>query len=148
MTILDRLARIVLHGTQAELEAWARDYQAKQGRRKAKQAPRVQREKATKAQRADNWQTIREAVMRRADGRCESCKTPDLALDAHHLLGGPERRKWESVTTVVGLCRLCHRDAHDGERAILQRLIGLAARMDAPYYVQAKLNRRLEKVIP
>ena len=131
---------------QAQARRLMGEDQAKRTRLRAKRAPRIVREKATKAQRMENWQTIRETVMRRADGRCESCKAPDLALDAHHLLGGPERRKWESVTTVVGLCRLCNNDAHDGDRAILQRCVGLAQRMDAPYYVQAALSRRLQKV--
>ena len=146
MSQLDRLARAILTMDGAYALRWAQEHTAKRRRVKAKSAPRRAVERASKEQRAENWQTIRAAVMARAGGRCESCKVPDLGLDAHHALGGPERRKWESVTTVFGLCRLCHRDAHDGDPAILQRVLGLAERAGAPYYVQAALNRRLQKV--
>jgi hypothetical protein len=142
---LDRLARIVLHGTPAELEAWARDHQAKQDRRKAKAAPRVQREKATKAQREDNWRRTRATVLARADGRCEMCGHPNLCLDPHHLASGPLRRKYEAPNSVVACCRTCHRWWHAGALVDLSASQRVAERIGAPDIVQANLSSRIER---
>jgi hypothetical protein len=147
-TVLDRLARIVLHGTQAELETWARDYQAKQDRRKAKSAPRVQRVKATKAQREDNWQRTRAEVLSRAGGRCEMCGAVWFDLDCHHLASGPLRRKYEAPNSVIACCRTCHNGWHAGSVVDLAASIQAAENIGAPDIVIANLNRRLQRGIP
>jgi hypothetical protein len=147
-TILDRLARIVLSGTQAELEAWARDYQATQDRRKAKAAPRVQRVKATKEQAADNCQRTRATVMLRSQGGCEACREEN-GCHLHYLYGGSgNRRKFEGPNATVLLCVRCHHEAHRADPIVLARLIEVAESIGAPDIVQAALNRRLEKVTP
>jgi len=46
---------------------------------------------------------IRETVMRRSGGHCETCAT-GRAVEAHHVLSGPLRRVKESVDTVLALC--------------------------------------------
>jgi hypothetical protein len=145
--ILDRLAQIILHGTQAELESWARDYQAKQDRRKATAAPRVQREKATRAQQDRIDSDVREFVFGRAGGRCEICLAVP-PVEWHHLMPGPLRRRYSTTTGTLAVCFACHREWHRGMPAILQLSCDAATRIGAPDIVQAALNRRLQKVTP
>jgi hypothetical protein len=65
---------------------------------------------------------VREAVLRRADGRCEFCgqlgfMKPDATryLESHHVIAlandGEDR-----LTNVIALCPNDHREAHFGER--------------------------------
>jgi hypothetical protein len=145
MTSLDRLARIVLHGTPAELEAWARDHQAKRKRQAVKKAPRWQEVTDAKLARRDNWQRTRAAVLARANGRCEMCGHPNLCLDPHHLASGPLRRKYEAPNSVVACCRTCHRGWHRGDLVDLSASQRVAERIGAPDIVLANLSRRIER---
>jgi hypothetical protein len=75
-----------------------------------------------KAQRKDERRKrmadIREAVMVRAEGRCEVCG--DEAAHAHHILSGPDRRRHEEVATMLALCPACHRRIHAGDVSTLE----------------------------
>lgn len=113
---------------------------------KAKRAPLVRAQKATKAQRQDNWQRTRAAVLERAGGRCELCGAHGFALDCHHLASGPLRRKYEAPNSVVACCRSCHNGWHKGALVDLQMSIVAAHQIGAPDVVQAALHRRLQKV--
>lgn len=64
-------------------------------------------------------QGVREAVRRRADGKCERCEASrdfEGFLDVHHVMGVETS---DRVWTCVALCPNCHREAHvsrDAER--------------------------------
>lgn len=71
---------------------------------------------------------VREAVLKRACGRCEHCDEPGfrradgaIYLETHHIVplheGGPDR-----VDNVIALCPNDHRKAHHGEAAAALRL--------------------------
>jgi 5-methylcytosine-specific restriction protein A len=71
---------------------------------------------------------VREAVLKRACGRCEHCDQPGFRradgavyLETHHIVplheGGPDR-----VDNVIALCPNDHREAHYGEAAAALRL--------------------------
>jgi 5-methylcytosine-specific restriction protein A len=71
---------------------------------------------------------VREAVLRRACGRCEHCGEPGfrradgaIYLETHHIVPlheeGPDR-----VDNVIALCPNDHREAHYGEAAAALRL--------------------------
>lgn len=122
------------------------DLDAKRKRIRVKRQPGLTIKRATKAQRRDNWQATREAVLRRANGRCEMCESSGWALDAHHLLSGPLRRKYEAENTVVAICWPCHNGIHGGLVMELSMAYDAATRIGAPDIVLAALNRRLEKV--
>jgi hypothetical protein len=145
---LNQLARIVLHGTQAELEAWARDHQAKQARKRTRKAIGDAFDKSRRTSREENWQRTRAAVLARAAGRCELCHSITFVLDAHHLSPGPLRRKYESPNAVVACCRDCHRGWHKGALIDLTASLRVAEQIGAPDIVQANLNRRIQRVTP
>ena len=110
-----------------------------------KRAPRRKVERADKEARREAWQRTREAVLARSGGCCELCCTP-LAVDAHHLMTGPLRRKYETPACVVSLCRHCHDLAHDNDAVTLCALSMLAVTLGAPDIVAATVNRRSQKV--
>lgn len=71
---------------------------------------------------------VREAVLKRARGRCEHCDKPGfrqangaIYLETHHIVplneGGPDR-----TDNVIALCPNDHREAHYGEAAAVLRL--------------------------
>lgn len=67
-------------------------------------------------ERTSYWRDKREAVRRRANGKCESCKKPvenDSQLDVHHLTY--DRIGNENLEDLLALCYECHRNA-DMER--------------------------------
>lgn len=145
MNQLDRLARIVLNGTQAELEAWARDHNARKARKAAKKAPGRAVAATKKATRTENWSRTRETVLARAGGRCELCGCIGFDLDCHHLASGPLRRKYEAPNSVVACCRTCHNGWHRGSTVEMVASLEVAARIGAPDIVRANLNRRIQK---
>ena len=145
MSQLDRLARAILTMDGAYALRWAQEHTAKRRRVKAKSAPRRKVERASKAQRAENWQTTREAVLRRANGRCELCFAVGFDLDCHHLGSGPLRTKYESPASVIACCRPCHRGWHQGAVVYLEASLEAASRIGCPDIVMASLSRRLQK---
>jgi nitrate/TMAO reductase-like tetraheme cytochrome c subunit len=145
---LERLARIVLHGTQAELEAWARDYQAKMARRRTRKAMSDAIDRFSRTQREENWQRTRATALARAAGRCEMCHAITFVLDVHHLAPGPLRRKYEAPNAVIACCRDCHRGWHKGALIDLTASLRVAEQIGAPDIVQANLNRRIQRVTP
>jgi len=144
-TTLDRLARWVLDSETTALHRWATEHQAMRRRVKAKSAPRRREVKASKEQRAENWQTTKAAVLARANGRCELCAAATYDLDCHHLAPGPMRTKWESPATVVAACRICHHAWHKGAGFALEWSLEAASRIGCPDIVMAALGRRLAK---
>lgn len=111
------------HGHAPALRLLA-EHKASKARRTVRAAPRVTAEKATKAQRQENWQMVKEAVARRTGGRCELCEAP--GSDPHHLLSGPLRRKYETPATVACLCRFCHDAIHAGNVLALEDAAALS----------------------
>lgn len=98
------------------LDAHAREaagHLARVARRKApaKRLPGVSRKEKREAKRAahrEKTAQIWEAVMVRADGRCERCcAKADLVLD-HMLGGGGQRRERQAVETTWALCLSCN----------------------------------------
>jgi hypothetical protein len=77
----------------------------------------VDRREQRKDERRKRMADLREAVMVRAEGRCEVCG--DEAAHAHHVLSGPDRRRHEAVDTMLALCPECHRRIHAGDVATL-----------------------------
>jgi predicted HNH restriction endonuclease len=73
---------------------------------------------------------IREAVMRRAGGKCEVCGTAgficddgDRYLESHHIIALAAEGA-DKMTNVIALCPGDHREAHFGElRSELERLM-------------------------
>ena len=61
--------------------------------------------------RSAHWRTLRQQVLRRAGGRCETCGRAGR-LEVHHLMY--ERRGNELLGDLRALCRDCHRDVHRG----------------------------------
>ena len=59
--------------------------------------------------RSDLWQTIRERVLDRADGRCELCGAP--ATEVHHSRY-PKQFKDDTEHNALALCSSCHRRIH------------------------------------
>jgi 5-methylcytosine-specific restriction protein A len=92
-------------------------------RRKALAGPPAN---ATPTQRLQNVQvrsqSVRDYVLKRANGVCESCRTPapfnrrnaTPYLEPHHILrladGGPDHPRW-----VAAICPTCHRRIHHGQ---------------------------------
>ena len=65
---------------------------------------------------------VREAVLRRADGRCEFCgqlgfMKPDATryLESHHVIASAKDGE-DRLTNVIALCPNDHREAHFRER--------------------------------
>jgi nucleoside 2-deoxyribosyltransferase len=85
--------------------------------KRSTQASKPRREANAKA-RKEEWAAIREAVLKRADGKCESpgcgfelgmLQQPH-PLEVDHFFGGTGRRRaLQSVETCWALCRRCHR---------------------------------------
>lgn len=118
-------------------------HSAKKARRRVKAAPRRKVERATKAQRQENWQTVKEAVEKRSGCNCERCGL--AGSDPHHLLSGPLRRKYETPATVACLCRTCHALVHSGASFALEDIYMVALKNSAPDIVLAALRRRIQK---
>jgi len=61
-----------------------------------------------RAERNERMATLRRLVIARARGRCEfDCGTGE-PTQAHHVLGGADRRALESEYTLAGICEECH----------------------------------------
>lgn len=149
---MNRRDRILAAVAEAETDADLRRAQGQARRLMEEESAKRQRLKAKKAPkdttREDNWRTTREAVLKRASGRCELCGIPCLALDCHHLAPGAMRRKFEHPGTVIAVCRMCHRKWHDGDKNTLIDSLRVAERIGAPDIVQANLSRRIERATP
>jgi hypothetical protein len=139
-----------LRRAQAQARAIIASDRAAELRKRAKRGPRIVREKATKAQRADNLWATRKAVLERTNNLCELCEGVRLqGVHLHHLyFGNGNRRKYEGPNACVLLCAAHHGEVHDNVPDVLQRLVDLAVRIGAPDIVQAALSRRLQKVTP
>lgn len=66
---------------------------------------------------------VRQAVLRRANGKCENCTKPGFLtfkgkpyLETHHIIALAEDGE-DRLTNVIALCPNDHREAHFGERA-------------------------------
>lgn len=92
-----------LDGLRAQLREMLRPSPKKAAAKKAKRQ-RVVTKKATKK---GETAAIREAVMARADGRCETCGGEELGLELHHALGRGKAKQAES--NCLGVCVSCHR---------------------------------------
>lgn len=95
----------------AEVERALRPSQKKKLVRKANKAARETKAKTKREARAD----IREAVLKRADGRCEACATgftPLNSAELDHFFG---KARSEAVETCWALCRQCHAEKTDNE---------------------------------
>ena len=140
--------RQMIEGLIVRAESIRRQITSSKARKRVKAAPRILREKATKAQREENWSRTRAAVLARANGRCEMCGAIGFDLDCHHLAPGPLRRKYEAPNAVVGICRTCHRGWHKGALVDLSTSLAAARCIDAPDIILANLNRRIQKATP
>lgn len=120
---------------------------ARKARRRVKAAPRIIREKATKAQRADNDATTRRIVFARCHSQCELCP-PYSRLQAeelHHLGAGTLRKLYSGPNATCAACWHCHRAWHKSNPDVLCRSLDLAVAIGAPDIVQAAINRRIQK---
>jgi 5-methylcytosine-specific restriction endonuclease McrA len=99
---------------------------------------RVEVEPKQKERTGKVWQRdgrVRDAVLLRANGRCEYCGKPgfrtvvgDTYLETHHVIPLSEKGA-DSTSNVVALCPNDHREAHRGEqrraiRAVLLKKLG------------------------
>lgn len=65
--------------------------------------------KERRAERNHGMLRLRLAVLRRALGTCEfRCVLLGEPTDAHHVLGGSDRRSLESEYTLAAVCEECH----------------------------------------
>lgn len=73
-------------------------------------APRMHERQRTRAADAvGGIGVLRQRVLARARGRCEfRCAVPGEPTDAHHVLGGADRRSLESEFTLAAVCEECH----------------------------------------
>ena len=90
-------------------------------RRKPSRPPRStgQSREQRRDERRKRIADLREAVMVRADGRCEFCRRDGLPLEWHHIIGGGARRHEEAFDTTCAVCRDCHRDWERSETSTL-----------------------------
>ena len=99
---------------------------ARRQRRKAKAAPRLATEAATKAERQAKSAAIRAAVFGRSGNRCEvpGCVLPPA--EWHHIASGSSRKIEESEDSTCAICVPHHRLAQAGDRETLTALLAWA----------------------
>lgn len=82
--------------------------------------------------------TVRNMVLRRADGRCERCALWTDAVQLHHRrprgMGGSKRADTNSPANALALCRRCHADV-ESMRADAYELGYLVSSLLAPEMV-------------
>jgi len=111
------------------------------------------------AERLDpRWQKMRLKVMERDGFACCMCFNESETLNVHHLAYGQHRAVWDYPADVlVTLCKSCHEDWHDLERAFAEvektphalhiqalQLICHGIRPKDPEGIQAALTRLLD----
>ncbi len=97
-----------------------------------------------RAAHRDATATLREAVEKRSEGRCEACRTElGAAWEMHHVEGAGLRRSRQRLGSVLALCHECHRLAHRGRVDVLT-LIASAPPLD--FEAKRAALRRLQKV--
>jgi predicted restriction endonuclease len=137
------IRRIQRAETLEELHEWADDLLAQARRHRARHAPTRKAKAEKRAARNERMASIRDEVFKRADGRCELCGIP--ASEAHHVLGGPQRRERESADTVLALCQGHHRLMHYGDLMAVEqaesycRAVGMTEAASA-------IRKRLDKI--
>lgn len=136
---LPRAQAIVATKSRAKSSARTR---RKEREPRAKGASREQRRDERRKRMAD----VREAVLIRADGKCEVCGRTGFVLEAHHLLSGPLRRLEESPETVLAICMDCHRGLHRNDPATLRRMWEVCGRLGMAK-ARAAVGRRIAKVL-
>lgn len=91
--------------------------------------------RAKAATRRERVGEIREAVRKRADGRCELCgfSVADYAAEMHHLESGSGRRRSEEAAhNTLWVHTVCHRSYHRGPAVYAIEVADWAARHGYP----------------
>ncbi len=71
-------------------------------------------------------------VLKRAAGRCEfRCVLAGEPIEVHHLLGGADRRVFESQYTEAGICEACHGRCNASPAWAREQGLAFARRMAA-----------------
>jgi len=60
------------------------------------------------------WDLVRKAAYRRADGKCCICGETTRRLDAHERWSYDEEKKIQKLETVIAVCPACHAVIHIG----------------------------------
>ena len=140
---MDRVLRQILSDTPAGREYLAKQDAAKKAKR-ARNAPTRRAKRETLKERSLRAAIVRDAVFKRADGRCECCcsRTP---AEWHHLISGPSRRTSEAVETTAAVCVFCHLDLH---RSKFHALAAMRRWAKENGYVDAlaAIERRMDKI--
>lgn len=62
----------------------------------------------------EQWEFIKKAVKRRANGKCEICGAKTDRLDAHERWSYDEKKCVQKLEEVVAVCKDCHSVIHIG----------------------------------
>ncbi len=88
---------------------------------------------------------LRHDVIIRANGRCETCRVPVPPGELHHVLSGSQRRRRESMSSLLFVCVACHHALHRND---LEVLFWASSWANANGFVEARaaIQKRIEKV--
>ncbi len=88
---------------------------------------------------------LRHDVIERAKGRCETCRAVVPPGELHHVLSGSQRRRRESLSTLLFVCTPCHHALHRNDEDTLW-LAKSWANANGFAESLAEISRRIEKL--